>query len=223
MALETSTTPVFFAKVAGVETFVPFLGQMSILQPGSCRKTEGLDTPEAFLDDVDRNLATVWLATKKFCVLVNRAASSKRKLPEATLLQAMASITYRLLHRRYAAHSFDETLRLALLAFCSRTFLQLPTIRIEDTCLPSAYRECLLSIGICRKASSRILLWLQTIGIVAVFGQADHAWLKPLLRSSIEGCGVESWSELADIMNSFIWIGLVFDRPGRDIFSNLMS
>jgi hypothetical protein len=186
-------------------------------------RTGYLNQPQTFLDSIDRELAVIWAATRRFCGLVNRAAKSKHKLSERTLLQAMTSIMYRLLHKSSAAHSCDETIRLALLAFCAQSFLQLPNLQIQDTFLPGAYRECLVSGLIPENGSPQLLLWLQMVGAVTVFGTADHAWLKPLLQSSCEKCGVDSWSELADVMNSFIWIGLVFDKPGQAIFSSLIS
>ncbi|KAJ9615338.1 hypothetical protein H2200_001413 [Cladophialophora chaetospira] len=222
IALETDKRPVFFANVGGVESFVPFLSDMPITEPQGSHNSRGGDTPEIFLDNIDQDLAAVWKATRRFCVLVSRAATSRRKLPEGNLLQALASIMYRLLHRSYTGRSFNETLRLALLAFCSRIFLQLPVIRIEDTHLSNAYRECLLEVDTAQAATPRLMLWLQMIGIVAVFGSTDRAWLSPLLRSSFERCGIGSWRELADVMNELVWIGLVFDRPGRDVLNTLL-
>ena len=61
------------------------------------------------------------------------------------------------------------------------------------------------------------------IGTVSVFSGPDHnVWLLPWLRSTIELCKLESWSEVLDVMNSFIWIGLVFDKPGKHIFDTAM-
>ncbi len=174
-------------------------------------------------DDINQSLAEVWLATERFCTLVNGATKLKRRLPEAILLQTMASIMYRLLHMCFAALSFNETIRLALLAFCSQAFLQLPNLKIEETCLPSAYRECLASVSSSRKISPRLLLWLHMIGAVSVFGTADHVCLRPLLHASIRQCGVNSWSRLKDAMNTLIWIELVFDIPGEAVFNSMIA
>jgi hypothetical protein len=163
----------------------------------------------------------VWTAIKEFCNLINWSARSKRKIPEATLMQAMAAFMYRLLHSRFASESFEEAIRLALLAFCTQAFLQLPSLKLQDTSLAGEYRECLINIGTSSLAPAHVVLWLQMVGAVIVFGAQDHEWLKPLLRTSIDVHGIRSWNDLGNVLNSAIWINLLLDQPGERVF-NLM-
>ena len=188
-----------------------------------CDKEDARHQTEDWLDDIDAELVVVWKEMERFCSVINRSARSKRKLSEATLLQAMASVMYRLLHSSWTFRSFEEALRLALLAFCAQVFLPKLGLNIQDTALSSTYRECLIHIVSSARISSRVSLWFQMVGAVAVFGVGDHVWLGPLLRSSIKRCGIGSWDELAKTMQSFIWIGLLFDGPGEKFFDSMMA
>jgi hypothetical protein len=201
---------------------MPYPDWISTFIPKKTNTTDPHYNLEQFLDNTDEELATVWRAMKRFCSLINRAVKTKRKLPEETLLETMASVMYRLLHMSFASGSFDAAIRLGLLAFSSHVFLQWPDVRMQNLHLSTIYRECLVNLDVLEESSSRSLLWLLMIGAISVFTEPDDAWLKPWLRSNIELCKVESWSELRGIMNSFIWIGLVFDKPGKDIFDSVM-
>lgn len=159
---------------------------------------------------------------KKFCSLINRTVKSKRKLSEATLIKAMGSILYRLHHMGFAVDTFDEALRLGLVAFSSHVFFEPTSIDVQGTPLSSAYRACLLDSAIQEQMSPQIFLWLQIVGFIAVFDVSDHTWQKPLLQSSIERCGMRSWREVSDMMNTYVWIDIVFDKPGKDVYEMLM-
>ena len=219
IALETGTRPIFFSKTSPAGSFAPFPNELSVFRSDTMERTDQL---EIFPYDIDQDLAEIWLATSRFCGLVNRARKSKRRFPEATLLQVITSVMYRLLHLCFSALSLNEAIRLALLAFCSQTFLQLPNLKTDDTFLRNAFWECLVNISTSWDESPRFLLWLQMIGAVSVSGAADHVSLGPLLRTSFQKCGVSSWSGLLNVMNSMVWIGLVFDKPGERVYNSVM-
>ena len=200
---------------------MPFPEQISTLKSEIGHHAELDNQSNKFLEDIDEELAIVWTAMERFCSVINRAARLKQRFPEAILLQAMASLMYRLLHSSFASESLEEPLRLGLLAFCSHAFLQLPSLRIHDTALPGAYQECLLNVALSARLPPPLLLWLQMVGAVSIFGIKDQVWLKPLVQSSIERCGIESWSDLADLMNSFVWIDLLFDGRGKEVFESM--
>jgi len=221
VVIETDSKPVFFNSSSD-ELFIPYPEQISTMMS---KKTYIMHRPfssEEFLDDIDKELATVWRATKEFCSLINRSTQTKRKLSEGTLFETIASIMYRLLYISFASDSLDEAIRLCLLAFATHVFLQWPSARMQNAHLSTRFRGCLVNLTVVRERLCPILLWLLMIGAISVFGEADDQWLKPWLRSSIEMCEVGSWDELRDIMGSVIWINLVYDKPGKDIFDSAM-
>ena len=177
----------------------------------------------AFIDNIDEELALVWKGVEGFCSAMDLIPNSKRRVPESTITKAMASFMYRLLHAHFASESFDEVLRIGLLAVCSRVFLNLPSLNGQDTSLRGAYRQSLVNIVPLASVPAHIVLWLQMIGAICVFDAGDDVWLQRLLRSSMERCNVASWGDLAGVMNSVIWIGLLFDEPGRHLFNLIMD
>jgi hypothetical protein len=62
------------------------------------------------------------------------------------------------------------------------------------------------------------VLWVLVAGAVSVFDASGHKWLKPLLLAQIDLCEIDSWSKMQDLLKSFMWIGLVHDKPGKGVF-----
>ncbi|KIW92281.1 uncharacterized protein Z519_07265 [Cladophialophora bantiana CBS 173.52] len=223
LAIESGSKPVFFSNTSPREPFLPFPDRMSRSMPKSADMPSFWPYSEQFLSVINEEIAIVWRAMKRFCLQISRAARTKRKLSEEILLQATASIMYRLLHMSFASGSLDAAIRLGLVAFSSQIFLQLPDVGVRRTSLSTTYQECLVGLDILEEQWPQLLLWLLMVGAVAVFNEPGSAWLKPWLKSTIERCAVDSWSDFRDMMDSFMWIGLVFDKPAKDIFYSAMT
>ncbi|KAI0894868.1 hypothetical protein F4806DRAFT_497573 [Annulohypoxylon nitens] len=105
---------------------------------------------EPFLGLLDFDIATAWRVTKQFTLLVNHAAETQSKLPKEYLLDTMASVTYRLLHKStlFPRNSLDEAMRLGILVFGSGIFLQWAGVRLPYTYFPAAYRDCLVNLNL---------------------------------------------------------------------------
>ncbi|KAH0842212.1 hypothetical protein FOPE_07371 [Fonsecaea pedrosoi] len=223
LAIETGLTPTFFSACSSGEAYRPFPHLMLVSVPESTDATTCRLYPERFLNVIDKDLATVWRALKGFCLQINRAARTKRKLSEEFLLEATASVMYRLLHMSFATGSLDAAIRLGLLAFSSQVFLQLPDFRVRRTTLSSAYQQALAGLDTLDDKWRPLLLWLLVVGRITVLEDTSDIWLSPWLKSTIKRYGIDSWTGFRDMMDSVMWIGLVFDRPAEDIFSSAMS
>ncbi|KAI1465806.1 uncharacterized protein F4812DRAFT_466223 [Daldinia caldariorum] len=246
MALHNGTQPLFFADPIREPYWAyPDFSLYDIpCDPGD------EDEPVLATTTWNAELARAWRAMKQFCTLVNRAAAAGTKLPEQTLLAAMAAVTYRLLHMRRARGAppeAEEAVRVGLLAFCSGVFLQWASVRLPYTHFPRVYRATVVDLALSVPAPTpipilgtdhhpygsspdtasslpRLLVWLLTIGAVSLFGAADtEGWLKPLLRVNLERCGVRSWPAMRAVLDSFMWIGIVHDAPGKALFDSVMS
>ena len=161
--------------------------------------------------------ATIWRVMRKFSSTINQAASTKTKITKDMLLDAMASVMYRLLHAKFRPGSLDEAVRVGLLAFGSSVFLQWKQTKLPDVLFPLEYKACMLQSQLL-DASPQLWLWLLMMGAMAAMGKADHRWVYPLMRVNIEACGIESWTEAREMMKSLLWIGLVQDHVGQEIF-----
>ncbi len=60
-------------------------------------------------------------------------------------------------------------------------------------------------------------------GAVSVFDGSDDAWFNPLLRETMRTCKVDSWSEMRDLLMSFMWIGLVHDKTAKRVFDSAVG
>jgi hypothetical protein len=200
---------------------MPFLEQVTTRYTQGRTSLDLLESSEAFLDDIEETVVVLWKAMKDFFARVNRATKSKRKLPELTLVQATTAFMYRLLHTGFTPDSLDEAVRLALVAICCRAFLEPPTLSIQNTTIPRAYRYSLLQVDRLAKAYPNVQLWLFMVGAVCLFGESDHVWLFPRIRSGMEMVGVRTWNELVDSMKKFIWVDILFNQRAREIHGKI--
>lgn len=189
----------------------------------SMSKTTTIDSQylsEVFLRDIDDELAGAWRTMAEFSLTIKLAVGCRHQIAIETFLDTMAAVMYRLLSMTsFEAGSTEEAIRLGLLAFSSSIFLPWKQIGIHYDHLASTYKDCLAKMK-CSNIPSHLLLWLLMVGAVSVFGNADDEWLKPWLRVIIDLAEVESWVDMQEILTSIMWIGLVHDVPGKDVFDS---
>lgn len=238
MTLYDGSSPLFFADLIW-EPYWPYPD----FTPSSSVLVLFPFIPESyeFLNNLDPEIAQTWSVTKSFSALVNHAASTHTKLPKEYLFDTMTSVICRLLHKSndFERGSLDETIRLGLLAFCSSVFLQWTGMRFPYAQFPAVYRDCLVNLqlpeldgngggggggDIAFSFLSQLLLWLLMVGAVSVFTEDDDTWLKPWLCVNIDLCEANgSWATMRDVLNSFMWVEMLHDGPGKVIFDSTSS
>lgn len=222
MALHSGSRPVFFNNPSSREPFQPYPDLTSLLK---LTKPVGKYSPYnsvVFFDDIDEELARAWRVMSDFCSVINFAADSGQRISTETFLDTMASVVYRLLDMRFEAGSSDEAIRLGLLTFSCSVFLQWRYLGMRYPHFTSMVRDCLARLK-SSQISSQLLLWLLMVGAVSVFDASDDEWLKPLLFVNIGLCEIDSWKKMQDLMKSFLWIGLVYDKPGKGVFDSTVG
>ncbi|GMG41021.1 unnamed protein product [Aspergillus oryzae var. brunneus] len=208
IALQGCTKPLFFDDTLRFSILTaPALNQHANVQ---------------FLENIDDDLARSWSLMKRFCVLVNIAIRKQERLSMDFFLETMTSVMYRLLQLKFETGSIGEAIRLGLLAFSSHIFLQWRDIQRPYIQFSASYKESLVSLKSLNGVSSDIVLWLLMVGRISVFGTSDDEWLKPWLRANSQLCTVHSWPAMRDVMESFLWIGALHDKPGKDLFESAM-
>jgi hypothetical protein len=178
---------------------------------------------ELLANNINESLDRVWGVMEAFSTTINLAAETRGKYPVETLLRIKASVMYRLLNLSFETGSLDEMIRLSLLAFTFGIFLQWQGIRQRPLHLRKAYKKCLFVFKRMDDVIPRILLWILMVGELSVFDESDHHWLRPRLQAAIALCGVRSWSEMRDILDSFMWIGLVHENRGKAVYESVSS
>jgi hypothetical protein len=220
MAMQTGSDPIFF-KDPFSEPIVPFPDQELLSVRNGSFITDFQHRTESLLSGVDESLLEAWRVMKRFCSIVNLAVETQGMLPRGLLHDTMTSVMYRLLHLSFDRSSFNEAVRLSLLGLTHHIFLQWQYLGLPYVCFPSVYQKCLLDPQLADQTSSQIMLWFLMVGAVSAFTTTDHPWLKNCLREHIDLCQVKSWNEMRGILKSFMWIGLLHDKPGKDIFDSI--
>ncbi len=227
VALHTGSRPLFFNSPPFREPFFPYpdLTPLLNLREQSDTSSSSHDGSAVLLllvSDMDDELARAWGVMSEFCALINFAADSGQRIATTTYLDTMASVVYRLLDMHFDTGSSDEAVRLGLLVFSCDVFLQWRRLGMPYSHLTSAFRECLTGPALPR-VSPQLLLWLLAVGAIAAFDAADNAWLRPLLIDNMSLCGIDTWVQMRDLMRSFLWIGLLHDKPGKGVFDTAMA
>lgn len=209
--------PLFFSDPF-LEPLVPYPNQRLSCVPERLCDAGSLYRLGSVMDEIDDELTRAWDVMTRFCMLVNSTTEAGQKLPKEILFDTMASVMYRLLRMRFECSSTSEAIRLGLLAFSSHVFLQWHHFKVSQFHFPIRFQECLTQVD---TLSPHVVLWLLMIGAICVFSQQDEVWLKPWLRTSIEVCDAKSWTRLHEYLESLMWIDIVYDKPGKDVFDSL--
>ena len=175
-----------------------------------------------FLDDIDDGLAQACVVMSDFCTVINFAVNSELRISTETFLDTMTSVVYRLLDMHFEIGSRDEAIRLGLLAFLCGVFLQWKHLGMSYAHFTSKLRSCLSGMA-SECMSSELMVWLLMVGAVSVLDEIDEPWLKPLLRVNIGLCAIDQWSEMQRLLKDFMWIGLVYDKPGKRVFDSIVA
>lgn len=209
MALHTGAKPLFFDGNHCLEHLSPYPEQRSLLS-------------ELYsdVDDLDEDIAKIWEVMRSFCSLINLGAEAQGRIPWELFLSTMTSVMYRLLYVSFDACSANEAIRLGLLSFCSHVFLQARLDNLAFVHLSNSYKKCLNCVEFRSGISPRLFSWLLIIGAISVFDKSDNHWLKFRLRANIESCGVKYWSEMQLILESLMWIPIVQENLGKDVFDS---
>ena len=171
--------------------------------------------------NMDNDLATAWRVMRKFSLLVNLGTQIQRLIYPELIHETMTAVIYRLLNMSFAVGSINETIRLGLLAFAHHVFLQWQDVKLPYYCFPTTYKNCVLRLKLVETVSSQLMLWLLMTGATSLFNISDEAWLREHLREHAEKSQVKTWKEMQEILKSFMWISLLDEQSGKQIFDLL--
>jgi hypothetical protein len=155
-----------------------------------------------------------------FCTLINFAASSGSKISTPTFLHVMTSTMYRLLSVRFTDDTFNEMLRLGLLAFCSSAFLQWRSLDMVYEKLVNAFKRR-LTLFLNSDAAWDLKLWLVMVGHLSLLQLDDNESL--LTFRSIHGkhCQAALWMNARSTLQDLLWIPSIHDAAGLVILDRL--
>ncbi|KAF3916007.1 hypothetical protein AA313_de0210022 [Arthrobotrys entomopaga] len=222
ISLHNGLRPVFYLDTPFFEPLEPYPNNTEFLVARGGSRHQPNDA-EKFFKDTDPGLLQAWIFMKEFSALMNVTYGTDNKLPQNTLLNTMTSIMYRLIDMHFSPNSMDETIRLGLLAFCSHVFLRWQTVRLGYTHLPYAYKSSLVNLNFSKDFSPQVMLWLLMVGAISIFERDDDVWLKPWLKVNIDLCGVKNWGEMRDKLKELMWVELVQDGAGEEVYNSCVE
>ena len=212
IALLNCTNPIFYFR-----TSEPMPEYPEELLPAASDKKLGLPDAE-LISTLDRDLAVVWWVMRRFCLQVNLGTQTQRLIYPDVIHGTAFSVIYRLLGMRFAKGSVDEVVRLGLLAFGHHVFLQWQDIKLPYYSFITVYHNCVETFDLDNGAFRQLKLWLLMVGANSLFTVFDEAWLYDALWEQAQRCQVTSWKGMQEILRSFMWISLLDDEPGKQVY-----
>ncbi|KAH8646329.1 hypothetical protein BX600DRAFT_477523 [Xylariales sp. PMI_506] len=198
----------------------PFRPYPDLLVPMQTKETKARDVCDLFPVELDSDLQKAWTTLRDFCAIMALACKTEYREPKETLHDTMVAVVYRLVYMKFESGSWNEAVRLGLLALSSSLFLQWQGLKPSYIDLPASYRSSLLGLEV-TGGSTRALIWLLIIGAVCIFTEKEDDWLKPWLRMNLNMCEVKNWHGARDILESFIWLDFVHDKPGERLYKSI--
>ena len=215
IALLANSDPVFYRQPA--EPLPDYPEQVISSFSRSISSQEDIQ----FVQDLNGHLAEVWLVMRKFCLLAELGTQTRMLIQPAIIYGTMTTVMYRLHRMGFAAGTLYESSRLGLLAFTHHNFLQWQDIRLSCHPFSGLYRNYLQAHALRDIIPSRISLWLLMTGAISLFSVSDELWLADYLRKQAERCGVKTWKDGQEILKSCMWISLLDDKSGKQIYDSV--
>lgn len=208
MTLHTGHKPIFFRDQNG---YLPYPKE---LPPAALPDDFRISSPE---------LATSWTVISSFCSTINLSSAAHGRIPWVLLYSTMTSVMYRLIDMQFQVESLDEALRLGLLAFCSRTFLQGQTGKMDHRDLSRKQMLSLRYLGSSPDFPWQLQIWLLMIVCISNTDHEDNNRAICELRSKLCHNKIASWTVLREILQSLLWIPVVFDQGARRLFDEVLK
>ncbi|KAI0382530.1 hypothetical protein F5Y04DRAFT_279817 [Hypomontagnella monticulosa] len=215
IALLNGSDPLFFKQPSE-----PVFSYPEQLLPSSEDNMHFQDNAQG-LQTMDDHLIIAWLVMRKFCLLVDLGAQTRRSMKPEIIYETMSAVMYRLLYMKFPDGSIDEIVRLGLLAFSHHVFLQWQDIKLPYRHFTDRYQSGILRLTSMHGISSQLMLWLLMAGAISFFEVADEQWLKEHMQEHLSICQVKTWKGMQDILKSFMWIALLDDQLGESIYDSL--
>lgn len=222
MVLHSGSKPAFFNNSSRAEKFPPYPNLTPFLELREHSAADTYHIPAISVDGIDKELAQTWRVISEFCAVINFAVQSEQRISTETFLDTMASVIYRLLDMHFDADSKNEAIRLGLLAFSCSVFLHWKRFGMSYPHLVSVYKDCLARMTL-SQIPPQLMLWILVVGAISILDAANIEWLNPILLTNIDICEIESWNTMQDLLKSFIWIGLIHDKPGKEVFDTALA
>lgn len=215
LALHLGSPPRLFQEDITWDCFIAGRGLIR------CDHGSHAESTRAFVENLDSKLNNCWRDIHAFSCLSNLAYQTTRKLSPETYNEMMVSILYRLTQLSFTDDLLQETVRVALLVYCTtifltRSFLGQPYDHLFETFKTELSQLCHISAAV---VPAPVMLWLMLLYHVTVYKGPDlDSWADDWLDRAVSLAGVEPWAEAHPVLRSIMWVDFVHDSTGKKAF-----
>lgn len=207
MAILTNRKPLFFSDGICWEPYIA--------------KNASRKTPPAHMAGLDSNLLHIWADLREFTRSANLAFQTGQKIGCILFQEILVSVQYRLLLLDLSAGSLDEVVLVGMLAFATNIFLQMQGIGIRFDKLSARLRGCLLGLqGLEDDATVELKLWLLFVARMSDSVSEKDSLIEGEMKKTLGALGLTKWEAVRDILQGYLWIGVLHDKFGQDVFDD---
>lgn len=157
---------------------------------------------------------------REFCSAANDATETGVKMTTDVFLKYSTTTPGRLVGLEFGIRTHDELIRLCLLAYLKSFLSQFKVVELKTTFLSERLKTVLLAQS---SKPSRLQLWMLFISALCIFSKADNEWLREMLVRTASSLGLRTWRETRVVLKSLLWIDMVLDTPGKDLFNKWLA
>ncbi|KAI8627606.1 hypothetical protein F5Y19DRAFT_442287 [Xylariaceae sp. FL1651] len=194
------------------------------LEPASNPESIPL-TLQRFIHRLDERLCRVWYDVSEVIGAINIAGQCKRSIDYVLYQEAMISVHYRLVNLKFAPDGANESIRLALLGFCSGVFLQWRAVKFHYKNLAQQLKRSLRQSDLQGEVfvPDYVALWQLIIAIVSVFDEQEKDAFQRTLARVIGAMGLKSWIEVKSAVKSVLWVEALHDAPAKSLIEAALA
>ncbi|KAL2373783.1 hypothetical protein BDBG_02104 [Blastomyces gilchristii SLH14081] len=170
---------------------------------------------------LDPKLLNIWADIREFSRAANKADETGVKMSKSLVSQFSTSIPYRLLHLQFDPLSLPELLRLCMLAYVKNLLVKIRSVGRKMASLANKLEVALRAQQFFPETScemAELLLWSTFVAAISIFDNFDAGWLQVLMVQTISTLGLGTWTEVRGVVKRFLWIDMIFDQPGMQVF-----
>lgn len=186
-----------------------------------------IDLPAVGLPELgtsDPRLLNLWAELRTFSRAANVATETGVKMPTSFFLRFVGSVPGRLTNLRLDPFSTGELLRLCMLAYLRNIILHGNSAVKQMAYLSEELKAALLAHETPASPEiERLQLWSLFVARLSVFVESDGDWLQGLLIRTISSLGLRDWSDIREVLKSFLWVDVVFDTPAKELFDKSLA
>lgn len=154
----------------------------------------------------DPRLAGVWVDLREFSNAADAVMASGARITARAFTNISESVPHRLLSFRYDPSSFNELLRLSMLAYVKTILIRTKGIGPKMTYLAEKLKSVLLcQLVSADSAQLPLLFWALSEAAISIFEGCGQDWLRMYLVSTMSSLGLGTWPGVRGTLGLFLW------------------